>query len=172
MSLVWNFGETCHSLTSPPHLGCVVRRDILSSVFFVKSGNRKWHQRHQTVRRMSAHEGMWRERFSFYNTVNLCGKTQPSVYPSQQNSTDVRWWAWFLLLQNSSYDANFQCHWICLCVGRSVVGGWGRLGACVGTEITVNVTLPPLSIIHFQSIAVPGFVRQLGDDASKMGSIA
>ena len=41
-----------------------------------------------------------------------------------------------------------------------------------GAEITVNVTLPPLSIIHFQSIAIPGFVRQLGDDASKMGSIA
>lgn len=39
-------------------------------------------------------------------------------------------------------------------------------------EITVNVTLPPLSIIRFQSIAVAGFVRQLGDDASKMGSIA
>lgn len=38
-------------------------------------------------------------------------------------------------------------------------------------EITVNVTLPPLSIIRFQSIAVAGFARQLGD-ASKMGSIA
>lgn len=51
-------------------------------------------------------------------------------------------------------------------VGREGVRG-GR-----GAEITVNVTLPPLSIIHFQSIAIPGFVRQLGDDASKMGSIA
>lgn len=39
-------------------------------------------------------------------------------------------------------------------------------------EITLNVTLPPLSIIRFQSIAVAGFARQLGDDASKMGSIA
>lgn len=42
----------------------------------------------------------------------------------------------------------------------------------VGAEITVNVTLPPLSIIHFQSSTIPGFARQLGDDASKMGSIA
>lgn len=48
------------------------------------------------------------------------------------------------------------------------VGGRGRVGA----EITVNVTPAPLSIIHFQSIAVLRPVRQLGDDASKMGSIA
>lgn len=53
--------------------------------------------------------------------------------------------------------------------GVGVEGGSERRG---GAEITVNVTLPPLSIIHFQSIAIPGFVRQLGDDASKMGSIA
>lgn len=49
-----------------------------------------------------------------------------------------------------------------------VLGG----GRGWGAEITVNVTPPPLSIIHFQSIVVPGCVRQLGDDASKMGSIA
>lgn len=36
-------------------------------------------------------------------------------------------------------------------------GGWGGGGVGGGAEITVNVTLPPLSIIHFQSIAVPGF---------------
>lgn len=46
------------------------------------------------------------------------------------------------------------------------------MGVWAWAEITVNVTLPPLSIIRFQSIAVAGFVRQLGDDASKMGSIA
>lgn len=46
------------------------------------------------------------------------------------------------------------------------------LGVWAWAEITVNVTLPPLSIIRFQSIVVGGFVRQLGDDASKMGSIA
>lgn len=71
--------------------------------------------------------------------------------------------------KNSLYSTNFQCHWICLCVSRRAEVG---VGVWVGAEITVNVTLPPLSIIHFQSIAVPGFVRQLGDDASKMGSIA
>lgn len=42
----------------------------------------------------------------------------------------------------------------------------------VGTEITLNVILPHLSIIHFQSIVALQLPRQLGDDASKIGSIA
>lgn len=62
-------------------------------------------------------------------------------------------------------DANFQCHWICLRVKGD--GGWGCgrgaggvvvvvgvVGCEGGGEITVNVTPAPLSIIHFQSIAV------------------